>query len=545
MIRAARLRRRASEAVTSLAAFIRHVWPVIEPGVDLSWNWHIGLICAELEAVTRGETQELVICVPPGTLKSVIVSVCWPTWEWLLYPHLRGLHISNSDRLCARDSRRARDIIQSEAYRQCVRMAHEVHGVPLWELSRDQAEKVHFANTEHGARLAVPTGAKVTGDRGDKLVIDDPIDATDAVVGTPEQVMARMEEVQHKYDHVWASRLNDPQRNPRVTIMQRLAPGDLAGVLIDRGVRCVVLPMEFEPDSPHRHPDDPRTERSELLFGERFDRAYLDKIKATPGASRHYQAQYQQAPPPLGGGSFKREWFRYYQATRDHYLLNASAGAGDGTRRRVRKSDCWRIMVCDNALTAKSTADFSVVQVWDIVRRHERQRDDGSPDVFASEAILVDQWRGQVTAPDLEQQIQRMLARYKAMFVAIEQTTASLPIIQRFQRDGLPVRGLKPSEHGGDKAARAVPASIWTEAGKVFFPLEAEWLGDFESELLSFPGGSHDDQVDSLAWAIIVAADRDAWVKQDPEPYAPGTLGDIAGHNRRPKPKIHDPFGRG
>jgi predicted phage terminase large subunit-like protein len=44
------------------------------------------------------------------------------------------------------------------------------------------------------------------------------------------------------------------------------------------------------------------------------------------------------------------------------------------------------------------------------------------------------------------------------------------------------------------------------EAGMVFFPREAIWFSDLEKELLQFPNGEHDDQVDSLAYAVLQSA---------------------------------------
>jgi hypothetical protein len=40
------------------------------------------------------------------------------------------------------------------------------------------------------------------------------------------------------------------------------------------------------------------------------------------------------------------------------------------------------------------------------------------------------------------------------------------------------------------------------EAGQVLLPREASWLAVYLSELLAFPNGSHDDQVDSTSQAL-------------------------------------------
>jgi hypothetical protein len=55
---------------------------VLEPETTYVHNWHIDAICAHLEAVTDGRINRLLINVPPGSSKSLIVSVMWPAWEW-------------------------------------------------------------------------------------------------------------------------------------------------------------------------------------------------------------------------------------------------------------------------------------------------------------------------------------------------------------------------------------------------------------------------------------------------------------------------------
>ncbi len=46
------------------------------------------------------------------------------------------------------------------------------------------------------------------------------------------------------------------------------------------------------------------------------------------------------------------------------------------------------------------------------------------------------------------------------------------------------------------------------EAGQVFLPKDAPWLGDLLDELLAFPTGRHDDQVDSVSQFLNWASGR-------------------------------------
>jgi predicted phage terminase large subunit-like protein len=59
-----------------------------------------------------------------------------------------------------------------------------------------------------------------------------------------------------------------------------------------------------------------------------------------------------------------------------------------------------------------------------------------------------------------------------------------------------------------DKTARARPAQGWMQQGRVLLPSNQPWVSTFTNELLRFPGGAHDDQVDALAWLIRMVAEK-------------------------------------
>ncbi len=79
-------------------------------------------------------------------------------------------------------------------------------------------------------------------------------------------------------------------------------------------------------------------------------------------------------------------------------------------------------------------------------------------------------------------------------------------MVQELRRDttrGFPNPiGITPE---GDKLVRMEAQTHIIEAGHVLLPKEAPWLAVFLEELLAFPRGKHDDQVDSvsqfLKWA--------------------------------------------
>ncbi len=148
-IRAERRRRAAAD---SLDVFVRQGWHVLEPGVDLIWNWHLDLICRHLEAISRGELTRLVVNIPPGHMKSLLVAVFWPAWVWANDPSWRVLFTSYDMALSTRDSVRCRDLISSDWYQETFR--------PSWRMKIDQNVKSHFENNAGGLRQALAGAAR-------------------------------------------------------------------------------------------------------------------------------------------------------------------------------------------------------------------------------------------------------------------------------------------------------------------------------------------------------------------------------------------------
>ena len=100
----------------SLAQFAERAWHVLEPATPLKWGWALDAICEHLEAVTSGEIKRLLINVPPGCLKSMLVGVLWPAWEWgpRNLQSMRYLGTAHKQDLAVRDSTKCRRLIQSE-----------------------------------------------------------------------------------------------------------------------------------------------------------------------------------------------------------------------------------------------------------------------------------------------------------------------------------------------------------------------------------------------------------------------------------------------
>src|ERR1700689_1951209 len=149
-------------ATRSLPEFVRQAWPVVEPSTPFVPGFHIGAIMEHLEALTFGQIRNLLINVPPRHMKSLLVSVFWPAWEWIRFPERRWLYSSYGAQLSIRDSIKCRRLIESPWYQ-----ARWGHG---FELTSDQNTKGRFDNNRSGYRLATSVGGAATGEGGDRVV---------------------------------------------------------------------------------------------------------------------------------------------------------------------------------------------------------------------------------------------------------------------------------------------------------------------------------------------------------------------------------------
>ena len=277
------------------------------------------------------------------------------------------------------------------------------------------------------------------------------------------------------YDGTLSTRLNDKELGVIILVMQRLHQEDLAGFVIERGgwlelslpaIAPVDQEVSVSPDELHYR------EAGSILHPERESGETLERIKAEIG-SLQFSAQYQQSPVPPEGNLIRRDWLKTYDTA-------PSRGPG------VRIVQSW-----DIATTTDERNDWSVCTTWAI-----RQK------VF----YLLDVWRARVEFPALRRQIVNHALAHRAQTVLIEKAGPGLQLVQELRNDPTPQFpkpiGIVPE---GDKRMRMEAQTPRFEAGHVLLPKEAPWLADLLDELLAFPRGRHDDQVDSvsqfLKWA--------------------------------------------
>ena len=448
-------RQRLLQAVlrTDLTAFVERCFAELEPGTAYRDNWHIRAITHQLERVASGDCRRLIVNVPPRSMKSITVSVGFTAWMLGRLPHKRIMAISYAADLARKLGADTRTILASPWF--------------AWTFPDCRIAKMtqaEITTTAHGYRLAGSVGGSVLGRGADLIVIDDPIKGLDAALSQAER-----RRVAEFYDNTLYGRLNDKTTGAIVLVMQRLHEDDLVDhVLAKDDWEVLSLPAIAVEDATYRLGCEPwqvhQRREGELLHAEREPIEVLEGLRRTLGTF-NFSAQYQQAPVPAEGNTIRREWFRHY----------------DERPAAFERTICsW-----DTASTLGETSDWSVGTVWGAI---------------GEQYWLLDVARGRWQVPDLRRRIVLLHRDWRADATLIEETDLGRALAQDFRRTGDLLPLLRRPRF--DKEARLLAQSARFEAGQVHLPERAPWLADYIGELLAFPAGKHDDQVDSTSQAL-------------------------------------------
>lgn len=451
-----------------LSSFIEQCFATLEPGTPYLDNWHIHAISHQLTRVWRGECKRLIINVPPRSAKSICVTIAFTAWVMGQDPRKRIMAISYANELSRKHAADFRTIVESSWFRKLF---------PAFELVsvRDR----ELVTSQRGYRLAGSIGGSVLGRGADLIVIDDPIKGLAAALSEAER-----RRVAEFYDSTLYSRLNDRVNGAIVIVMQRLHQDDLVGHVLDKeDWEVLSIPAIAPEDQIYRIGTGVRDlhcrRRGDVLHPRREPMEWLEAAKRNLG-TLNFSAQYQQDPVPAEGNAIKREWIQFYDRRPDAFELKIAS---------------W-----DTASTLEETSDWSVGTVWGAI---------------GQTYYLLDVVRGRFESPDLRRRVLSMARDHRVDTTLVEDTELGRALTQDLRRTG----DLYPvlSKARFDKLARLLAQAARFEAKQVFLPRDAPWLASYLAELLSFPTGRHDDQVDSTSQALRYLTSRTPVERERPQ----------------------------
>jgi predicted phage terminase large subunit-like protein len=409
---------------------------------------HHKLLISKLEGVDRGEIPRLMVMMPPGSAKSTYASILFPPWFLGRNPKHSIIGASHAGELAERFGRRVRNLCGSAEFRR-------IFG---FGLSGDNAAAGRWETERGGEYYAVGVDASVTGRRADLGIIDDPVKGrAEADSATTRQ------RVWDWYKADFWPRLKPGGRI--VLILTRWHEDDLAGrLLAEQAVGgeqwdVLALPAEAGQDDPlGRAP-------GELLWPEWFTPAMFAEAKRDV---RNWSALYQQQPTPDSGDYFKADWIRWYDRAPDIRTLRTYGAS-------------------DYAVTSAG-GDYTVHGVIGV---------DPNDDIY-----LLDWWRDQTDSQQWIEAFLDLMERWQPLMWAEEQgqILRSLgPFIakRQMERRIYGYRRAFTSSHDKETRAQAIRGRL--AMGKVYFPRQSLWATDLVEEMLRFPAGRNDDQVDVLS----------------------------------------------
>ena len=492
-----------------LLTFTQKINPRYLPG------WVHEDICRRLERFSReveeGKSPRLMLLMPPRHGKSELASRMFPAWHLGRCPDHEFIACSYNVSLAMSFSRKVKEVINDPVYEAI--FDTRLH--PDFQAAEEWAIKGH-----RGGYVAAGVGGGITGKGAHILTIDDPIKNAEEAASA---------DLREKLWEWYTS-----------TAYTRLAPGggvlviqtwwhddDLAGKLQNAmkaddeadAFEVIKYPAIAEADEwldtttdeiirvEHDEPaatrdDDAPTCRmravnrahsrglnvghlrylrakGEALHPARYGLSRLHQIRKTL-PTQWWSALYQQNPVPDEGVYFTKDMFRRAPPP--------------------RVEECYVSIAFDFAISEKQQNDYTVGTVTlldssDVLHFVDRVRFKSADADFICKAIvnLCKKWHNPSIQLGLEDgQIYRALSGPLKREMARQRVFPSMQL-------------LKPIT---DKQARARTLQGRMQQGLVSFSDEAEWYESMRTEMLRFPSGVHDDQVDSAAWNAIMAADR-------------------------------------
>lgn len=474
-----------------LYEFIRTFFFIVEPGVKFVDNWHIVAICEHLEAVFRGDVideriyNRLLVNIPPGTMKSLIISVFFPAWCWIKKPWLRFISVSHSMDIAIRDGIKMRRVVTSELYQKYW---------PNVQLNADQNSKIKFENTAMGFRQSISAGG-ITGARADIVIVDD-----------PHSVDGANSDATRKSTLTWFSeslstRVNDPEKSAIIVVMQRLHQDDVAGHILDNDPTydALILPMHYDPSSARSTRlgfSDPRTEPGELLFPERFSAQTVAELENSLGP---YAAagQLEQQPAPRGGGIIKSEWWRLWDKPEfPHCSFVVAALDTAYTEKAENDPSAMSVFGVWSALSDLTPTSFDRESTGRTVELYS-----GSPAYIDSpQAIMMHAWAERLQLHDLVMKVVSTCRRMKVDTLLIENKASGHSVAQELRRlfsyEDFGVQMYDPKT--ADKTTRVYAIQHIFSEGMVWAP-DREWSNIAVQQMSIFPRGKHDDIVDTIS----------------------------------------------
>ena len=442
LLERAKLTTRSEAAQQDFLDFTRLVWPEFIGGM------HHTRMAAAFRKIATGESKRLIINMPPRHTKSEFSSYLLPAWLIGRRPALKIIQTTHTAELAVRFGRKVRNLMDTEEYKSIF---------PKVQLRADSKAAGRWETGNGGEYFAAGVGGAITGRGADLLIIDDPHSEQDAL--SP----SALENAYEWYTSGPRQRLQPG--GAIVIVMTRWAENDLTGKLIRHQARDILSDQWEVIEFPAIMPDN------EPVWPEFWNKKDLLSVKGSLSVAK-WEAQWQQNPTSETAAILKRDWWQKWE---EDELPKLS----------------YVMQSYDTAYSKSTSADYSAITTWGVF-----QPDENGP----FNVILLDARRGRWDFPDLRRVAYEEYKYWEPESVLIEAKASGMPLTHELRNMGIPVMNYSPSK-GHDKISRVNSVSPMFESGMVWAP-DTTFAEEVIEECAAFPGGEHDDYVDTVTQAL-------------------------------------------
>ena len=443
-------RKRVQAAQDDFLAFIA--------AVDRSYKFgaHLKRLGNLLMDVEQNIKNRIAVSMAPRMGKSQMISIYYPAWYLGRHPDHKVIVASHTADLAVVMARKVRNLIQSAEYARIF---------PNTKIASDAKAAAQWNTTSGGEYFAIGVGGALAGRGAHLIIADDPLSEQDIKAGNTNSLDTAYE---------WFS----------AGLRTRLMPDGKICVLHTRWHQRDLIGRLLKDSAMNEGGDkyeafefpailNEGTPEEKSIWPEQWS---LESLQQTRASMHHimwqWYAQYQQNPTAAEAAIIKRDWIKWW------------------TKEDPPSID-FIVQSFDTALTTKQRSDFSVCHTWGVWHNEE----DGTQNV-----ILLNKVKGKYEFPELKAMAHEQFDEWQPDSVIVEAKASGQPLIDEMRRSGIFVQDFSPGK-GQDKIARLNAVADMFAAGHVWFP-ETAWASQTVEEILAFPAGEHDDEVDTMTLAL-------------------------------------------
>ena len=444
-------RKRQQLAQNDFLSFIAAIDPNYKFGVHLK---RLGGLLMEVETNLK---NRIAVSMAPRMGKSQMISIYYPAWYLGKHPDHKVIVASHTADLAVVMARKVRNLINTPEYKAIF---------PDTNIASDAKAAAQWNTTKGGEYFAIGVGGALAGRGAHLIIADDPLSEQDIKAGNTTSL-------DNAYE--WFS----------AGLRTRLMPDGKICVLHTRWHQRDLIGRLIKDSAMNEGGDSYETFEFPAILNEGTDNEKsiwpeqwsIESLQQTRASMHHimwqWYAQYQQNPTAAEAAIIKRDWIRWWE------------------KDDPPKID-FMVQAFDTALTTKERSDFSVCHTWGVFENEE----DGTQNV-----ILLNKVKGKYEFPELKAMAHEQYKIWEPDSVIVEAKASGQPLIDEMRRSGIFVQDFSPGK-GQDKIARLNAVADMFASGHVWFP-ENAWAAATVEEILAFPAGEHDDEVDTMTLALM------------------------------------------